>query len=149
MDKKWMIRFIDLADDVSDWSKDPSTKTGAVIVSPNQRIISTGYNGYPRGCEGEATDDRETKYAKVIHAEMNAILYARENLEGCTIFITHPPCSRCTAVIIQAGIKQVYWMKPGEAFLERWPSTGLSEDMFKEAGVDFYPVEFNYLIAPK
>ena len=79
---KWDIRFMELAKHISSWSKDPSTKTGAVITDTRNRIVSMGFNGYPQNVPDTDLHIRETKYAKVIHAEMNAILFAHRPLEG-------------------------------------------------------------------
>lgn len=106
----WDSRFIALAKHIARWSKDPSTQCGAVIVDVDKRIISTGYNGLPRGVEDtpERLEVRDTKYGLVIHAEENALLYARQSLGGCTIYVwPMPPCSRCAAKIIQSGITRV------------------------------------------
>lgn len=104
---KWDNRFLRLAEHISGWSKDPSTQTGAVIVDTKRRIISTGYNGFPQGVEDrdEWLADRETKYALMVHCEMNAILFARQHLGGCTLY-TWPflSCRRCATVVIQSGI---------------------------------------------
>jgi dCMP deaminase len=81
---KWDGRFLDLAVFVGDWSKDPSTKVGAVLVRPDRTIAGLGFNGFPRGVldHPERYDDRPTKYEMVVHAEMNALLSSRESLEG-------------------------------------------------------------------
>src|SRR5207344_472450 len=106
---KWENRFIEMAGLVSLWSKDPSSKIGAVIVDPiTHRVVSTGYNGFPRGV-GDDTEryaERETKMHMVIHAEENAILNARQSVEGMHIFvyptIMYPACCHhCEAVIVQ------------------------------------------------
>lgn len=105
----WDKRFLDLSGLVSGWSKDPSTKVGAVVVDDDRRVISLGYNGFPRGVEDDGRlEDRESKYKIITHAEANALLFATQSLKGCTIY-TYPfmPCSRCAGLIIQAGIKRV------------------------------------------
>lgn len=142
--QKWDERFLELAEHVSYWSKDPSTKCGAVIVRPDKTVCSVGFNGFPKGCDDspELYADRELKYARVVHAEQNAILHAREPLNGYTMY-TYPPsigpsCDRCTAHIIQAGIRRVvYKHKDSGSFNDRWSEAierGL--DMYKEAGVE-------------
>ena len=134
MTPKWRHRFLKLADHVSLWSKDPSTKVGAVIVDSDQRIISLGYNGFARGIN-DNMEDRSHKYMKVIHAEMNAILYARENLKGCSIFITNIPCSNCMASIIQAGIVSIDYYRPIRNYQERWfHNIRCAKNMLEEAG---------------
>ena len=89
---KWVKRFFRLANEVATWSKDPSTKVGAVIVGENKQIISQGYNGFPRGVDDteERYNNREIKYKMVVHAEMNAILNALYNgssVKGATLYV--------------------------------------------------------------
>lgn len=97
-------------------SKDPNTKVGACIVDENKKVVSIGYNGMPANIDesklswnkGEGLD---SKYLYVCHAELNAILNARkENLKGCTIYVTLFPCNECTKALIQVGIKQVVYL---------------------------------------
>lgn len=133
---KWDFRFLDLAEFVSGWSKDPSTKVGAVITDNSNRIISIGYNGFAQGISDDnRLDDRETKYKMIIHGEVNAILFANKPIEHCTLY-TYPfmPCPRCSSMIIQTGIQRVvsYNNMP-----ERWKEEfELSKYLFKEAGVE-------------
>ena len=84
---KWDRRFLDLAAGMATWSKDMSTQVGAIIVDRDQRIVSSGYNGFPRGVVDsiERYQDRDTKYRMVVHAEINAILFATRDLTGGTI----------------------------------------------------------------
>jgi len=137
MELKWIRRFLDLAEYISKWSKDPSTKVGAVIVDRNRRIVSTGYNGFARDVQDlkERLDDRETKYKIVLHAEENAIMYAKQNLENCSLFVSKmPPCSHCASLIIQSGIKNVYVYD--DVFPERWMQhIDMTTQMFHESGV--------------
>jgi dCMP deaminase len=105
----WDNRFLDMAKLVSTWSKDPSTKVGAVIVDPSNRLISVGYNGFPKGVtDNERLLDRDKKYDIIVHAEVNAILFSNKTLDGCTMY-TWPfqPCPRCAGLIIQSGIRRV------------------------------------------
>ena len=109
---KWHDRFFAMADLVGSWSKDPSTKVGAVIIRPDRTIASVGYNGFPRGVNDteELYSAREEKLLRVVHAEANAILSAREPLHGYTLFVTPlHPCANCTGLIIQSGIKRVLY----------------------------------------
>lgn len=136
----WDRRFLDLAQYISGWSKDPSTKVGAVIWDSKNRIISVGYNGFPANIDDspEQLNDRDTKIAKTVHAEMNAILFAKQDLSGCSI-ATWPfgPCSSCASMIIQTGIKSVVSPKITGAAAERWgKSIEMGKSMFKEAGVE-------------
>jgi len=139
MDIVWDKRFLDLAISVGGWSKDPSTKVGAVIVDPFRRIISTGYNGFPAKIADDSRYDiREEKLEMIIHGEINAILFAKRDLTNCTLY-TNPimPCSRCAAIIIQTGITRV--VAPTHVGMEqyvRWEkSFERSLALFNEAGV--------------
>lgn len=133
---KWDYRFLDLAELVSGWSKDPSTKVGAVISDKNNRIVSIGYNGFPQNINDDnRLENRETKYKIIVHGEMNAILFANKSLQFCTLY-TYPfmPCPRCASTIIQTGIKRVvsYNNMP-----ERWKDEfELSKLLFKESDVE-------------
>ena len=93
---KWDYRFLDLAAVVASWSKDGSTKVGAVITDPDHRVVSLGFNGFPRGLD-DVDLPREEKLRRTLHAEENALLFASRPLDGCSIFVTHPPCARCAA----------------------------------------------------
>lgn len=132
---KWDQRFLELAQLVSTWSKDPSTKVGAVIAD-DRKIISVGYNGFPEGVLDtvERYYDRETKYKYMVHAERNALLFANTSVKGMTLY-TYPfmPCSECAGMIIQAGIKRVVTLINKN---ERWKkSFKITQRMFGEAGV--------------
>ena len=132
----WNRRFLVLAEHIATWSKDPSTKVGAVIVDADRRIISTGYNGFPRDVEDldQRLNNRDVKYEMIVHGEINAIVFANQSLQGTTLY-TWPfmPCSRCAGIVIQSGIRTVvapYNDNP------RWKlSFELTEQMFREAGV--------------
>ncbi len=109
MTDKWVIRFLALAQHVASWSKDPRAKVGAVIVDAEKRIVSLGYNGFPRGVKDdeERLRDKATKLRLVVHAEANAILNAHRIPDQCTLYTTQVPCDECAKLIIQAGIKTV------------------------------------------
>ena len=135
---KWDARMLDLAALIATWSKDPSTGVGAVIVDPQNRVVSMGYNGFPRAVDDsqEALLDRDEKLRRTIHAEDNALLFAQRDVTGCTIYTTHPPCARCAAKIIQAGIGRVVTPEAAEDFVARWADdTASARAMFAEAGV--------------
>lgn len=119
---KWDLRFLDMAKLVASWSKDPSTKCGAVIVRPDRTIVSMGYNGFPKAHpdDGELIQNRDEKYGRVVHAEMNALLHAYQPVMGCSLYVTGPTCDRCAAHIIQAGISRVVWPRQENDFTERW-----------------------------
>lgn len=122
MKKKWKKRFAQMAELVADWSKDPSTKVGAVIVDEDNRIVSTGFNGFPKGFpdDDELLANRDFKYDVIIHAEENAILFSNTDLQGKTIVVTHHPCPRCSSKIAQKGIKRVIITKRDKDFELRW-----------------------------
>ena len=144
MISKWDDRFIGMAYLVASWSKDPSTKCGAVIVDPKKRLVSMGFNGFPRGTSDDEYyyNNREEKYRRVIHAEKNAILFAKQDLTGCTLYvIPMPPCSQCAGMIIQSGITRVVTVEPSLEHRQRWGADMLStQQMFNETGVqmDYY-----------
>ena len=151
---KWNIRFLRLAKFITDegWSKDPSTKCSAVIVRPDKTIASIGFNGFPAGCDDDPKlyANRELKYERVVHAEVNAILHAREPLTGYTIYTYPqgygPSCARCTATIIQAGIHTVVHFKDTSEFAERWRKVSeIGLQMYKEAGVNVLAYDINTL----
>ena len=104
----WDEYFMKIAETVALKSKDPSSKMGCVIVDKDKRVVSLGYNGMVRGAdESKMTlSERPMKYYFVIHSEMNAILFARENLEGCTIYNRVATCENCLKHCLQAGIKR-------------------------------------------
>lgn len=129
---------MEMAQLVSTWSKDPSTKVGAVIVDKNNVPVSMGFNGFPRGISDDGRmDDRETKYTMTIHAEMNALMFADRSVEGCTLY-THPfqPCSRCAACVIQSGIKKIVTKKLSKTHQRWYNDFTTAQLMFEEAGVE-------------
>lgn len=137
---KWDQRFLALAKHIAEWSKDPSTQVGCVVVGPDREIRSTGFNGFPRGIEDrlERLADRAQKYPLICHAEENAIMHAARigvALKDCVAYVTWPPCTRCARSLIQAGIREVVYPAPID-IPERWQEDfQLSKDMFSEAGV--------------
>jgi dCMP deaminase len=136
----WDSRFLELARLVSTWSKDPSTQVGAVITR-DKFVVSLGFNGHPKGVidSAERLEVREVKYRTIIHAEINAILTAKQDLEGCTIYLwPFMPCSQCGAAIVQAGIKRVVAPKSDN---DRWAeSFKFTTEMFGEAGVELVEI---------
>ena len=141
MSNKWDHRFIELANHIAKWSKDPSTKVGCVIVGEDREIRSTGFNGFPRGIadDSERLEDREQKYPLICHAEENAIMHAARiglSLKGCTAYVTWPPCTRCARSLIQAGVVEVVYPTKIEV-PERWQKDfDMSTAMMKEAGLN-------------
>lgn len=107
--EKWDKRFLRLAYEIATWSKDDSTKVGAVIIGDDKKPKSFGYNGFPRNIDDTVTEryERPTKYLFSEHAERNAIYNADVPLDGCTMYVTHFPCSDCMRAIIQKGITTV------------------------------------------
>lgn len=139
MSTKWDQRFLALAKHIAGWSKDPSTQCGAVIVDQTKRIISTGYNGLPRGTDDLAyrLENREIKYKIVVHAEENALLYARQDIAYCTLYVWPlRPCGRCAAKIIQCGIVRVVTVDSPLDVMQRWSGDWeLSQRLYQESGV--------------
>ena len=122
MNEKWDRRFLELGRVVSTWSKDPSTKCGAVIVDSHRRVIGLGYNGYPRGMDDSISlGHRETKLDRTVHCEMNAILNSSSSTMGATLY-THPflSCNRCAVHMIQAGIQRAVAHSLPPHLEDRW-----------------------------
>lgn len=145
---KWDQRFCELAKFISEWSKDPNAKVGAVVFSNKGRDISIGYNGFPMGVEdsAERLDDNQMKQELVVHAEQNAILAAGSRAYGGTIYVWGKPiCARCAGSIIQSGVRRVVALSPDSIGEDsKWYKTGqYAFEMFKEANVevDFYQIE--------
>jgi dCMP deaminase len=122
MNIKWDKRFLEMAQNISKWSKDPSTQVGAVISNKKQ-IVSLGYNGFPKQMIDveEYYTNREEKYSRIIHAELNALINAKANVEGCTLY-TYPflSCDRCFVVMAQSGIVRFVSPKPTVEQISRW-----------------------------
>ena len=137
----WNERFLNLATHISNWSKDPSTKVGCVVVGPDREIRSTGFNGLPRGIDDneKRLNNREIKYPMICHAEENAIMHAARigiSLKDCTAYVTWPPCTRCARSLIQAGISTIIYPENTE-IPERWMvDFNLSLNMLKEANIN-------------
>ena len=135
----WDEYFMGIAMLAARRSKDPNTQVGACIVSQDNIIISTGYNGMPKGCsDDEYPWDRvgdETKYPYVVHAELNAILNANgRDLRGSKLYVALFPCNECAKAIIQSGVKEVYYLSDKYATT---PSTLASKRMLDAAGVKY------------
>ena len=111
----WDTYFMGLAHLSALRSKDPSTQVGAAIVNDNKKIVGIGYNGFPQGLDDDLYpwsregSFQDTKYAYVVHAELNAILNATQNLQACAIYVSLFPCNECAKAIVQAGIKTVVY----------------------------------------
>lgn len=136
----WDEYFMGVAVLASKRSKDPSTQVGCCIVDKAKRILSTGYNGFPYGCDDdeypwkrEGCCASETKYPYVVHAELNGILNARgKDLSGATLYVCLFPCNECAKAIIQAGISEVVYLSDKYAHDEM---TKISRRMLTSAGV--------------
>ena len=148
---KWNRRFMEVAFLVASWSKDTSTKTGAIVVGPDREIRATGYNGLVRGVDDDKPErmERPTKYDFFEHAERNAIYNAcltGTSLKGCVMYATHPPCTDCARAIIQSGIKTVVTNElevRNDITSQTWrDKLEYSRQMFEEAGVE-------YIVLPK
>jgi len=146
MANNWDKKYMAMAEHVASWSKDPSTQIGAVAVNDKGQVLSTGYNGFPRGIKDttKRLSDRPTKYKYIVHAEMNAIFNATYNgvsLDGSTMYVAGLPCcSNCALGIIQVGVKHV--VMQGDPENERWKeSTDFSVKLFDEAGVTWEFIE--------
>lgn len=142
-------KYMKLAQFFSEWSKDPRTKVGAVIIGENGQVLSQGYNGFPRGIKDteERLNNREIKNKLVTHAEENALYNAllnNANIENSTIYVygLHV-CHNCAKGIIQSGIKDVVML---ETKVNDWTeSTTLAKEMFEESGVKFEILELSDL----
>lgn len=134
----WDRYFLRIAEQVATASKDPSTRVGAAIAD-GKRLVSCGYNGFAQGCDDspEVYADREQKYSRVVHGEVNAILFAGRRLDGCTLYtVPFQPCDRCAGIVIQSGIKRVVAPACPPDIRERWAkSLDSAERQFREAGV--------------
>ncbi|PAF55411.1 cytidine/deoxycytidylate deaminase family protein [Mycoplasmopsis agassizii] len=139
----WDEYFMSLAKVSSFRSKDPNTKVGAVIVNDNKRIVSLGYNGMPKGNDNfpwnrEGMQEKDKKYAYVVHAETNAILNSKTNLENTICFTTLFPCSNCAKTIVQAGIKEVVYL---DDFYDKTEDNLISKTILQQSNVKIRAVE--------
>jgi len=135
----WAEYFMGIALLSARRSKDPNTQVGACIVNENNIILSTGYNGMPKGCSDDELpwdrdgDFQDTKYAYVCHSELNAILNSDgRSLADAILYVTLFPCNECAKAIIQAGIKKVVYRE------DKYPdcdATEVSRKLFKMAGI--------------
>lgn len=138
---KWDQRYLEMCDLIASWSKDPSSKFGAVVVDKQNRVVSLGFNGFASGFEdtSERWNNREFKYRHVIHAEEQAILHAKQDLSECKIYVQMCPCSSCMSKIAQSGIKTVICREASEDYLSRW-SIEEPLQVAKECGVEVVQV---------
>jgi dCMP deaminase len=137
--QKWIDRYVALARHVAEWSKDPSTKVGAVAVGRDPREIALGYNGFPRGVvdSEERLNDRPVKYQLVQHAERNVLDNARFDLQGATLVVTQYPCAECAKSIVSKGIALV--ITPPPPIREPWAeSAKWAKVLMEEGGVEVH-----------
>lgn len=137
---KWDQRFLGLAEHVAQWSLDPSTKVGAVVVGRTNNLVAVGFNGLPPGLkDDDRLEDRAWKLEHVVHAEMNAL--ANCTFEPVQLFVTHPCCHRCAVHILShRTVRRIVTLCP-EGFMERWgESVERTRAVFTEAGVAFQTI---------
>ena len=135
----WDEYFMGVAMLAAQRSKDPNTQVGACIVSQDNIIISTGYNGMPKGCSDDDfpwnRDGDDNKYPYVVHAELNAILNANgRDLRGSRLYVALFPCNECAKAVIQSGIKEIFYLSDKYAAT---PGTIASKRMLDAAGVKY------------
>jgi len=146
-EERWHMRFMQLALEVATWSKDPSTKVGCVLIK-DKKVLSTGYNGFPKNISDDLNRlvDRDYKYEITVHAEVNAVTSAAlhgVSTEGATAYVTFNPCSRCAAVLINAGITSVF-SYAGADIPTRWLENFiLASKLLAEAGVNYNTIDIN------
>lgn len=149
-DIKWHKRYLDLAAHIAEWSKDPSTHVGAVAIdSSTGQVLSTGYNGFPRGIEDseERLNDRDMKLNLTIHAELNVIHNASLtgiSLKGADLYVAGlPTCSKCALSIIQSGIRRVFIREEdvykSNIWNEEWDR---ARNLYSEAGIEIMVIKY-------
>lgn len=140
----WDEYFMGLAHLSALRSKDPSTQVGACIVDENNKVVSIGYNGFPIGCSddefpwGREGGMLDTKYAFVVHAELNAILNSTRSLAGCTLYVSLFPCNECAKAIIQSGIRKIIYECDKYA---KEDNVIASKKMLRAAGVELVQLD--------
>jgi len=140
----WDEYFMGIAVLSAKRSKDPQTQVGACIVNRDKKIMGIGYNGFPIGIEdkefpwGSTGDYLDTKYAYVVHAEVNAVLNSTSSLKDCTLYVTLFPCNECAKIIIQSGIKEVIFQEDKYADSELVLA---SKKMFEAAKIKYRQIE--------
>lgn len=145
--EKWDKRYFSLAKRVSNWSKDPKAKVGAVLLNRQGWPVALGYNGFPVGIEDdiEKLKDGALKNQMVVHAEQNVLLSAGSRARGGTIYVFGKPvCPRCAVLLIQADVRRVVGIQPDP---DRNPGSDTHRDgkislqMFHEADIEFSPLD--------
>lgn len=152
-DRRWCKYGMDNAFLAQRMSRDPSTQVGAAIFDPEERTLEgSGWNGFPRGCSDspELYEHRETKYRRILHAEVNAIHNCKHRPKGGVLFVTMPPCERCAPQIIQVGIIAVVAPRFEADNADRWrASARFAEALFTEAGVRRYVYHGQGVVSPE
>jgi len=141
--------MLEMAATLAKMSKDTSTQVGALLVSPDKRRMSGGYNGFPTNIPDyedwwnrrEDTEGEFTKYELVVHAEENAICQARTDLTGWTLYCTHQPCLRCSRLIASQGIRRVVW-DAGHEVTRMDLQTEKALKLFEEAGIEVHTIHY-------
>jgi dCMP deaminase len=144
MTPKWRLRFLKVAEDVAEWSKDPGTLVGSLIVTPNRRRVQWGYNGAPSKLRDDKWQKgtRERKLAATIHSEANALLFCPFDTAGCWLFVYGLfPCPSCASMIVQKEISTVVCYKEHMS-AERWNPEEAME-ILKDGGVNVVVHELN------
>jgi dCMP deaminase len=121
--QSWDEFYLGLSEYMATRSRDPSTKVGAVIVRPDKSVASVGFNGFPQKMSDNETlyANRDEKYSRIIHGEVNALNFCNESVKGYTLFTTpFMPCDRCFVVMAQAGITRFVFPRATEEQLTRW-----------------------------
>jgi len=134
---KWDNRFIELARHVAEWSKDPRTKVGAVLVGSDKRQVALGYNGFPPGVRDGADrlENREIKHQMVMHAERNVLDNAHFETRGGVLYTTKHICPQCAGSAIACGLHRVV-MPIEEEDTEWGQSAQIARQMLLEAQVE-------------
>lgn len=153
MANKWDVFYLKMAQMVSTMSKDPSTRTGAVIVRPNKSVASMGFNGFPRVMPDNSDwyANREEKYSRVVHCEVNAQIFAREPLDGYTLY-TWPfaSCDRCCVTMLQSGIVRFVFPELAEDKKERWEKPlNLTKLYINQCGKEFTEIPLVEIFPPE
>src|SRR5271154_770498 len=148
---EWDIFYLNMARYVSTKSKDPSTQTGAVIVRPDLSVASVGFNGFPKGMKDDPAlyADRDKKYSRTVHCEINAQIFARQDLTGCSLY-TWPfaSCDRCAVQMIQCGIQRFVFPEMPPEKAERWKTImEIAEGYMLEAGREVVKVHHSLIPA--
>ncbi len=142
----WDEYFMGIAKLAALRSKDPGTQVGACIVGEDNKILSIGYNGFPRGCSDdefpwarEAERELDTKYMYVTHAELNAILnFSGGSLQGAKLYVTLFPCNECAKAIVQSGIRTLIYESDKYAHTDKFIASRM---ILNAAGVELIAYE--------